>query len=66
VKLLKPDPRIFDIFLKTFVIDPADALYIDDTPQNVETANASGMHGIVFTDAPSLRSELSKVGLILR
>jgi 2-haloacid dehalogenase len=30
VKLLKPDPRIFKLFLETFAIDPALTVYIDD------------------------------------
>ena len=64
VKLLKPDPRIFELFLQTFAIDPALTVYIDDRQPNVEAAEASGMHGIVFTDAPWLRIELQSLGLL--
>jgi 2-haloacid dehalogenase len=63
VKLLKPDPRIFKLFLKTFAIDPEVSVYIDDRAVNVETARALGMHGIVFTDAAALRKELVGLGL---
>ena len=63
VKLLKPDPRIFKLFLETFAIDPASTVYIDDRGPNVEAAMALGMHGILFTDAPALRTEL--IGLRL-
>jgi 2-haloacid dehalogenase len=35
VKLLKPDPRIFKLFLETFAIDPALTVYIDDREPNV-------------------------------
>jgi 2-haloacid dehalogenase len=63
-KLLKPDPRFFELFLETFAIDPAHAVYIDDLRPNVEAATALGMHGIVFTDPPTLRSELARLGLI--
>jgi 2-haloacid dehalogenase len=62
--MLKPDTRIFELFLETFAIDPAHAVYIDDRRPNVEAAIALGMHGIVFTDPPALRAELARVGLI--
>jgi 2-haloacid dehalogenase len=64
VKLLKPDPRIFKLFLKTFAIDPALTVYIDDRKPNVEAATACGMHGILFTDAAALRTELISLGLL--
>ncbi|MGB6200103.1 MAG: HAD family phosphatase [Candidatus Acidiferrales bacterium] len=62
--MVKPDTRIFQLFLERFAIDPAHAVYIDDRRLNVEAARALGMHGIVFTDPPGLRAELVKVGLI--
>jgi 2-haloacid dehalogenase len=64
VKLLKPDPRIFRLFLETFGIDPALSVYIDDREANVEAAIASGMHGIVFRDAATLGAELTGLGLL--
>jgi 2-haloacid dehalogenase len=64
VKMLKPDPRIFELFLETFAIDPALAVYIDDRKPNVAAAAALGMYGIVFTDPPALRAELLRVGLL--
>jgi 2-haloacid dehalogenase len=64
VKLLKPDPRIFKLFLKTFALDPALTVYIDDREPNVNAATACGMHGIVFTDAATLRTDLQRLGLL--
>jgi len=64
VKLIKPDPRIFQHFFATHNVNPSDAVYIDDLAPNVATANALGMHGIVFTDPLSLRTELEKLGLL--
>jgi 2-haloacid dehalogenase len=63
VKLLKPDSRIFKLFLETFAIDPALTVYIDDREPNVEAAIACGMRGIVFRDAAALRTELTGFGL---
>jgi 2-haloacid dehalogenase len=64
VRLIKPDLRIFELFLQTFDIDPAQAIYIDDSQPNVEAAASLGMHGIVFTDPSALRSELMTRGLL--
>jgi 2-haloacid dehalogenase len=64
VRLLKPDPRIFNVFFETHGVDPAQAVYIDDLPANVDAARALGMHGIRFTDPAALRGELVQVGLI--
>ena len=60
----EPDPRIFKLFLETFAIDPALTVYIDDRGCNVEAAMALGMHGIQFTDAAALRTELVGLGLL--
>lgn len=64
VRLIKPDPRIFRLFLETFGIDPTQAVYIDDLPPNVEAARAIGMTGILFKDPSSLRNELVDLGLL--
>jgi 2-haloacid dehalogenase len=64
VRLVKPDPRIFQLFLETHAVDPAHTVYIDDLPKNVEAAQAAGMHGIRFADPESLRAELVSVGLL--
>jgi 2-haloacid dehalogenase len=50
--------------LETFAIDPALTVYIDDRGSNVEAAMALGMHGILFTDAAALRTELMGLGLL--
>jgi len=64
VKLVKPDPRIFEVFQETFCIDPARAVYIDDLQQNVQAAACTGMHPVLFTTAEALRAELSTIGLL--
>lgn len=64
VGLVKPDPKIYDLFLKTFAINPASAVYIDDLEPNVRSAAAVGMHGILFTDPAALRNDLSRAGFL--
>ena len=64
VKVIKPDPRIYEILMARFDIDPRRAVFVDDTPANVEAASRLGMHGIHYRDPCSLRAELAGVGLL--
>jgi 2-haloacid dehalogenase len=64
VGLVKPDARIYDLFLKTFAINPATAIYVDDLKPNVETAAGFGMRGILFTGPAALRADLSRSGFM--
>jgi 2-haloacid dehalogenase len=60
----KPDPRIFEHLAERFAIEPAAALFIDDSPANIDAARALGFRAIRFTDAAGLRSELVRLGLL--
>ena len=42
VGVKKPDPRIFDHLQEQFCIEPAAALFIDDSSANVDAAKALG------------------------
>jgi 2-haloacid dehalogenase len=64
VRLLKPDPRIFQLLFEKYDIDPPEAVYVDDHPKNVETARELGMRGVHFTGAAALREELGRLGLL--
>jgi 2-haloacid dehalogenase len=60
----KPDRRIFERLVERFDVEPAAALFIDDSPANVEAARAFGFRAIEFTDATALRRELVQLGLV--
>jgi 2-haloacid dehalogenase len=63
-KLIKPDPRIYQRLLDRYDVDPATALYIDDSARNVAAAEALGMHGWWFREAVGLRERLMQLGLL--
>ncbi|MDR3446229.1 MULTISPECIES: HAD family hydrolase [Dyella] len=63
-KLIKPDPRIYQRLLERYAVDPAKALYIDDSARNVAAAEALGMHGWWFRDADGLRQQLVELQLL--
>ncbi|MGH3136658.1 MAG: HAD family hydrolase [Gaiellaceae bacterium] len=60
----KPDRRIFDHLAQQFGIEPAAAIFIDDSSANVDAATALGFRAILFTDATALRRELERLGLL--
>lgn len=64
IKLVKPDPRIFQVLFERYEIDPARAIYVDDNAGNVEPARKLGMHGIHFNGPDLLRTELRSLGLL--
>jgi 2-haloacid dehalogenase len=64
VGVTKPDPRIYEILLTRFAIDPHRAVYIDDVAANVEGARPFGIHGVHFTTPVVLREELVRLALL--
>ncbi len=64
VKLLKPDPAIYNLFFERFGIKPETCFFIDDVPSNVEAAEYCGMRGFVFRrNVERLRSSMRKAGI---
>jgi putative hydrolase of the HAD superfamily len=51
VKLVKPDPRIYQLALERLGIKPDEAVFVDDLLENVEAARALGMCGVQFKTA---------------
>ena len=64
VGVIKPDPRIFQIMLARFAIDPHRTVYIDDVAANAEAARPFGIYGIHFTTPGALREELVRLALL--
>jgi 2-haloacid dehalogenase len=64
-RVAKPDPAIYELLADRFGLDPARTAFVDDRVVNVEAATACGFHGIHFTGADRLRSELRALGLPL-
>ncbi|MDP2791827.1 MAG: HAD family phosphatase [Rectinemataceae bacterium] len=60
LKLLKPEPAIYAASLKLANARAGECLFIDDNPENVAAARASGMNALVFTGATQLASTLQK------
>lgn len=63
VRLLKPDRAIYDLHARSFGLEPAATIFIDDSARNVEGAIAAGWQSVLFTDAAALRSDLAARGV---
>jgi 2-haloacid dehalogenase len=64
VGVIKPDARMFEVLTERFAVDPADAVYIDDSPANVAAAANLGFHAIRFTSPDVVRAEVVALGLL--
>ncbi|MGZ3416977.1 MAG: HAD-IA family hydrolase [Polyangiales bacterium] len=62
--LRKPDRAAYVHAAETLEKQPAECVFVDDRLVNVEPARAVGMHGLVFTDAETLRRDLASIGLL--
>jgi 2-haloacid dehalogenase len=63
-QLIKPDPRLYTRLIERYRVDPAHALFIDDSQRNVEAAVALGIHGIHFRSPSALRDQLIALGVL--
>ncbi len=57
-KIIKPDPRIYEITLQKLGVPPSETVFIDDKKKNVEAAENLGMTGIVFDDEDKVVKQL--------
>lgn len=58
-RLIKPDPRLFQVLLDRYGLKAEECTFVDDNPDNVSAARKLGMQGIVFTGADDLRKQLN-------
>ena len=64
LKLIKPDPRIYQHLLDTHRLTANETVFIDDAPHNVAGAAAVGIHALHFTDPATLRGDLVALELL--
>ena len=57
-RLVKPDPRLFQVLLDRYSLQAQDCIFVDDNPDNVAAACKMGMEDIVFHGAEELRKKL--------
>ncbi len=64
LRVAKPDPAIYRYALERLGTRPEETLFIDDKAENLDTALALGMRGLVFSTVEDLRDKLKDSGLV--
>lgn len=64
VKMIKPDPRIFQTLLERIARPAGECLFIDDSEENINSARTLGFETIRFVSSEQLHRELHQRGLL--
>lgn len=62
-QVMKPDPAIYRRTLQRLGRRPEEAVFIDDTADNVTAARQLGMHALHFDPGVDVPAELAKLGV---
>jgi len=63
-KIRKPFPEFYQRLLDRYNVNPAEALFIDDSLRNIKAAEAMGINSIHFNSPELLRSELKSLQVL--
>lgn len=64
-KLIKPDPKIWNLLLDRYNIKADESVFIDDNLKNIEMAKSLGFETIRVTPETDLEKELDNLGVKL-
>ncbi len=63
VKMVKPDPKIYELACSKLGVLPSESVFIDDRQGHVDAAIRCGLRGLLYKDVPSLVAELRGLGV---
>ncbi len=61
VRLMKPEPQIFELLLQRYGLPAADTVFVDDNEPNVAAARALGLQAVWFKNARQCELELEQL-----
>jgi glucose-1-phosphatase len=61
VGLAKPDPQIYACVIEKLGVQPGEAVFVDDVPENIEAAKRAGLQGIVFRSPVQAMQDLRQL-----
>jgi putative hydrolase of the HAD superfamily len=61
LKMIKPEPQIFELILQRYDLSAADTVFVDDHAPNIEAARALGIHTVWFKSARQCETELEEL-----
>ena len=62
MRMRKPDAEIFNFVLNTHGLNPAETLFVDDSPQHIETATKLGLQAHLLRPDDTLPKLLGRLG----
>jgi putative hydrolase of the HAD superfamily len=62
VRLIKPDPTIYEHTLRGLGVAAGEALFVDDRETNIQAARTLGIRGIQFRSIAQLKDDLEALG----
>ncbi len=64
-KLIKPNPKIWEILLERYNIKAEESVFIDDNLKNIEVAKSLGFITVHSTEHTNLEEELKQLGVAI-
>jgi putative hydrolase of the HAD superfamily len=61
IRMIKPDPEIFEYISEQHGLAPAETVFIDDHEPNVEAARRLGFHTILFETPQQCAADLTRI-----
>ena len=61
IQMVKPEVQIYEYLLNLYQLDPAETIFIDDLPENLEAASSIGIQTVRFIDADQCKRALAHV-----
>ena len=61
VKMIKPDPKIYEALAKKYSLTPNECVFIDDLEKNINGGKNFGFHGIRFLNLEQAQEDLNKL-----
>lgn len=61
VREVKPEPAIYRLLLEQYGLKPEECVFLDDSPENIRTAETLGIKGIVVKNQEQAREELKRL-----
>ena len=62
--LKKPDPKIYQLILNRYEIEPTRSIFIDDNAKNIKAAAEQGIHAIHFQSPEALALQLKNMNIL--
>lgn len=66
VKMIKPEPEIYQVLLEKYHLKPEECVFMDDSERNLVAAKQAGIHTILFQSKEQAEQELEKLGVNCR